>query len=127
VRYTFSPKLVVAISLNVTATAIGVAQVEVVGDVEVDAVPVGKEVAVTEEYVPLDDDPEHCPGREFAEEAPQEAGIMLLRLAFAVKKAAYDHVKSAALRGFPSDFEYCSARAPLCGVYFCARPMYPSA
>jgi hypothetical protein len=123
VRKTFSPKVVVAISLNVTATEIGVAQVEVVGE----AVPVGKEVDVTEEYVPVADDPEHCPGREFADEAPHEPGMIPLRLAFAVRKAAYDQVKSLALRGVPSDLEYCSASAPLCGVYFWARLMYPSA
>ena len=50
-RKTFSPKEVLAISLKVSATAVGVAQVDVVVVlvVVVGLVPVGKDVEVTEE------------------------------------------------------------------------------
>jgi hypothetical protein len=94
---------------------------------ELEPVLVGNAVAVTEEYVPVAEVALHCSGRDFAPDEPQDAGTTPLRLAYAVKNAAYDHVKSAALSGLPSDLEYCSARAPLEGVYFCAMLMYPSA
>lgn len=44
--------------------------------------------------------------------APHEAGIAAFRALFAVRNAAYDHVRSAAESGLPFDREYCSARAP---------------
>ena len=55
------------------------------------------------------------------EEAPHEAGTALERALKAVRKAAYDQVRSVAEVGFPLERMYCSASAPFAGVYFCLR------
>jgi hypothetical protein len=52
-------------------------------------------------------------------EAPQEAGTACARALNAVRKAAYDQVKSLAEVGFPLERRYCSASEPSLGVYFC--------
>lgn len=54
---------------------------------------------------------------------PQEAGTIPARRSLALRNAAYDHVRSAAERGDPLERSYCSARAPLEGVYACALVM----
>ena len=87
--------------------------------------PVGKEVALTLEYVPVAELPTHHPsGSVFAPAEPQDAGTTPLRRAYAVKNAAYDHVRSRALRSLPSTLENCSGREPLLEeAYFWARLM----
>ena len=57
-------------------------------------------------------------GMLFADEAPQEAGTLPARRAMAVRKEAYDQVRSTAEIGEPSERENCSARPPFEGVYF---------
>lgn len=52
-------------------------------------------------------------------EAPQEAGMAFARAALAVRKAAYDQVRSLAEIGLPPERRYCSASDPSLGVYFC--------
>ena len=52
------------------------------------------------------------------DEAPHDGGRTLLRALWAVRKAAYDHVRSLAETGVPSCREYCSVREPSAGVYF---------
>lgn len=100
-----------AISSKVTATDVAVAQLllevvvveelpvvlvlvvvavpvlEVVEDDPV-LVPVGNEVEVTDEYVPVADEELHKLGTVFALGSPHEAGTTLLRRAYAVKNAA---------------------------------------
>ena len=55
------------------------------------------------------------------EEAPHEAGTAAERALKAVRKAAYDQVRSLAEVGFPLERMYCSASEPSAGVYFCFR------
>lgn len=132
---TFSPKVVLTSSLNVTATEVAVAQpvadVEVVVTVVAFVVAVlvavalvpllntGHAVLVAELYGPVAEVATQTAGTLLAFGSPHDAGTTLLRAATMVKNDAYDHVRSAAERGVPSDFENCSDRAPLEGVYFC--------
>lgn len=60
-------------------------------------------------------------------DAPQLGGTVPLRRSTAVKKAAYDQVRSMAEVCFPSSLENCSESEPLVGVYFCTMDMNPSA
>lgn len=62
---------------------------------------------------------EQTDGTLLADVSPQEAGTVAFRRAAAVRRAAYDQVRSSAERGVPSERENCSARAPDDGVYFC--------
>lgn len=87
----------------------------------------GQAVLVAATYGPRAEPGLHELGTSFAEEAPHEAGSSLLRAATAVRKEAYDQVRSAAERGLPSSLEYCSARAPSAGVNLCTTAMKPSA
>lgn len=106
-----------AISLNRTFVNVGVAEHAVV--VGVPVLPGREKVFVAVAQSPVAELPEQLPGRRAAA-APHEAGMAALRALRAVKKAAYDQVRSTAESGVPFDREYCSARAPFCGVYFCA-------
>jgi len=64
------------------------------------------------------------PGSEhLTAEAFHEAGTVAARASYAVKKAAYDHVRSGAESGVPFTREYCSDIEPSRGVYFCCRVM----
>lgn len=91
---TFSPYVVVAVSLSSTLIAVGVGLQVPVG-VAVGVVvgePVPEEtgnVAVAVLHGPVAEVALQLPG-SFAEDAPHEAGIAALRAFKAVKKAAYD-------------------------------------
>ena len=98
-------------------------------------------------YVPGADVPTHVFGGALTAEAPQGNGTLCPRRATAVRKAAYavpyqilgmgrnvggrlldlHHVRSVADFGKPLSPEYCSARLPSDGVYFCTILTYPSA
>lgn len=124
--YTFSPYVVVACSLNVTATDVAVAQADVVVELVFvvvavpEVVPVaGNTVSVAVAYGPVAEVATHVPGTLWALGSPHEAGTTELRRASAVRREAYDQVRSPAERGVPSSRENCSARDPLDGVYFC--------
>ena len=52
-------------------------------------------------------------GTELAEAAPQGAGTTPLRRMLAVRRAAYDQVRSRADKEVPEDLSNCSAREPL--------------
>ena len=69
--------------------------------------------------MPVAEDSEQVEGTELAEGSPQEAGTWLLRRAVAVRKDAYDQVRSMAERAVPSVRENCSEREPLAGVCAC--------
>lgn len=87
--------------------------------VAVGVLPGRENVFVAATQGPFAELPEHELGT-WAEFAPQVDGTTALRALRAVKKAAYDHVRSDADKGLPLDLEYCSAKAPFCGVYCCA-------
>lgn len=59
--------------------------------------------------------------------APQPAGIVPFLAMNAVKAETYDHVRSVALTGVPLVLSYCSASAPLLGVYLAFTAIKPSA
>jgi hypothetical protein len=124
-------------SLKVTAVRVGVAQavVEVRVPVEPDVLDEGQAVLVAELQGPEADPPEQEDGslacnhvslvsssrdqaRLRTDEAPHEAGTTFARALYAVRNAAYDQVRSTAEAGLPFERRYCSARAPLAGVYF---------
>jgi len=136
----------VTISSNVTATDVAAVQEDVVVDVlvlvlvlvavpvavavvvaVVVAVPlplpdvgvwlVGHEPVEAVENVPIADVEEHVAGRLEALGSPQEYGTTPARRAAAVKKAAYDQVRSYAERGVPLDRENCSDNDPLLCAY----------
>jgi hypothetical protein len=130
------PHVVVTNSLKVTATEVAarhpveVVEVFVEVTVVVEAVPVavpvvvevvmlvlgfwdvGNDVDVAEEYDPTTEVAEQVPGTDVAEDWIQPAGITPARRAAAVKKAAYDQVRSWAERGWPLLLENCSEREP---------------
>lgn len=56
-------------------------------------------------------------GMLHTEPAPQDNGIIAARALYAVRNAAYDHVRSYADSGLPSSFEYCSDSDRSEGVY----------
>lgn len=128
---TFSPYVVVAISLNRTSIAVGVGlQLPVDVDVAVlvgvvVGLPVPDEtgnVLVAVLHGPVADVAAQLLGT-LAEPAFHDAGTAALRALSAVRKAAYDHVRSAADSGLPSERPNCSARLPFCGVYFSPTAM----
>ena len=108
--------------MKVTEVRVGAAQAAVA----VVAIPVEERVEIPVEgqavFVAELQGPEAEPLEQeegsLADEAPQDAGTTLARAFLAVRKAAYDQVKSTAEAGLPFERRYCSAREPSAGVYF---------